>query len=160
MTTAKAKHEPAKHDPMKPGLYALPDPRHLLQRINEHIVIEPKAPRSATYKCGEDRLRPHIKMYKLKPEEVLLLTHACYELKAGSAVPLTVSFVKDGKPAKPKGVLRLTTDRGKLVPTTIELNGTQSRVSAELVTPDETIKLSVRAFVEGFRRGKVHLHLD
>jgi hypothetical protein len=61
---------------------------------------------------------------------------------------------------RPKGDLRLTTDRGKLATTLVKLDGKQEKVTVELTTPDETIKISVRAFLDGYARGKAHLHLQ
>jgi hypothetical protein len=155
----KAKEQPKRPNPMRPGKDELLDVRRVLGHIHERILIEPKAPISTVHKCGEDRLRDYIPVYKLSPEEVAVLTHSCYQVKAGSKVALTISFLKDGKAVKPKGTLLLTTERGKLSNSVIELDGTVSQVNSELATPDETIKITVKAILDSFRRGKVHLHL-
>lgn len=54
----------------------------------------------------------------------------------------------------------LRTTRGKLSWTRRELDGKNDRVEVDYTAPDETIRVSVRAYLEGFHRGKVHLHLE
>jgi hypothetical protein len=50
-------------------------------------------------------------------------------------------------------------NRGRLERIEIELDGKQDVVTVGYDAPDETIRVSVRAFLEGYARGKLHLHL-
>ena len=83
-----------------------------------------------------------------------------YEVKAGDEGEAPAAFFDNNEKAKPKGMLRLETNRGKISPTRIELDGSKHEVTIEYTAPDETIRVSIRAFLDGFARGKVHLHLE
>ena len=97
---------------------------------------------------------------KLSRDERVAFTQTCYEFDAGTTVALTASFLENGKPVSPEGELVLESPRGKLRPKRIPLDGKTSKVTVDYTAPDETIKVSVRGFLRGYARGKVHLHLE
>jgi len=88
-----------------------------------------------------------------------VLAFPCYDVAAASTVDVRISFHHQAAPARPKGELRLTTDRGKLAPSHLLLDGERECVDVQYTAPDETIKVSLRAFLDGYTRGKAHLHL-
>jgi hypothetical protein len=87
------------------------------------------------------------------------VSHECFEIKPTATCKLTIRFVKNGKPTMPKGTLMVDTERGKLSKQIIELQGKKSIVNLSYTAPDETIKNTIRAKMEGFSRGKIHLHI-
>lgn len=132
-----------------------------LESLKSYISIDPSLKLSKCFCCGDDRLPESvIGKRKIKAEERHRITEFCYEVEPGSECALTVSFYRDDRPVKAKGLLRLTTNRGKLSPTRVELTGNKDKVKVNFKAPDETIKISIRAFLGGFHRGKIHLHLE
>ena len=78
----------------------------------------------------------------------------------GNTCELNIQFYEDGERVKPTGTLLLQAKRGKLSPTRYELDGTKDEVCITYKAPDETIRVSIRAYLEEFYRGKIHLHLE
>ncbi len=139
---------------------AVPDLKSHLQLIPAHIVIDPGQPMSTRHACGSAKVQRMFPGQVLTAPEQSRLTGTCHDSAPGGTVTLTVSFIRNGKPDRPKGELRLTTNRGKLSPSRLMLDGSTDHVTARFTAPDETIKVSIRAYLEGFQRGKIHLHLD
>lgn len=115
---------------------------------------------SDRHRCGEQRVRAAFPGKKVPRELAALMTQRCYVLPAGARTKLRVAFLDGKEKASPKGSLVLEVDRGKISPSRIELDGSKNDVVVEYTAPDETIRVSVRAFLAGFARGKVHLHLE
>ena len=115
----------------------------------DYLTLDINAPRSATYKCGAQFA-----------DDAQRWSFPDYDVAPGATVPITISFHgKDGSARRPKGDLRLTTTRGKLSATRLKLDGKADKVTVQYAAPDETIKVSLRAFLDGYSRGKAHLHL-
>jgi hypothetical protein len=127
---------------------------------HSYIVLEVGGQRSSSHHCGTQFAKAVARGRDLPADEVERLAFGDYDISPGSTVTITISFHGEGKMHRPKGDLRLTTDRGKLSTTRVKLDGKQEKVTVELATPDETIKTSVRAFLDGYARGKAHLHLQ
>jgi hypothetical protein len=132
----------------------------LLEDTAAYVLVDPGIPPSEHHRCGDARLGAVLAEHRLTAEERVRLTESCHDAKPGSEHTLTVSFRHRGEPVKPKGLLRLATTRGKLTPVRVELDGRQEHVKVRYAAPDETVKVTVRAFLDGFRRGKIHLHLE
>jgi hypothetical protein len=124
------------------------------------ITIAVDAKESVHYKCGDQRVRGAFRGHKLTNEMVVAFSQRCYDLKAGAKTKLTIGFLENNEKTTPKGTLVLEPTRGKVSPSRIELDGKKSEVTVEYTAPDETIRVSIRAFLVGFARGKVHLHLE
>ena len=132
----------------------------VLQTAKNVVAIDPGLPPSDRNRCGEMRLGGLFEDLKLKSDQRTRITESCYDVKPSSAINLTISFYEGHRVASPKGVLQLKATRGKLEPTRLELDGKQEKVRVKYTAPDETVKVSIRALLDGFRRGKIHLHLE
>lgn len=124
------------------------------------VKMSPEAKESQHHACGERRVRSMFPGHKISREIATAVTQRCYDLKAGAKTKLTIAFFEDKEKASPKGTLVIEPNRGKVSPSRIELDGSKHEVTVEYTAPDETIRVSVRAFIAGFARGKVHLHLE
>lgn len=126
----------------------------------KYVAITTTTRESKRYKCGDVKLRQFYGEAKVTNYVRNVITQPCYEIEAGGQCTLAISFYHGKKLCKPKGHLYLKTNRGKLQPVRFELDGKKTKVQAQYSAPDETIKVSIRAFLEGFHRGKIHLHLE
>ena len=124
------------------------------------VVLSVDAKESDHHRCGEHRVRTVFAGQKVSREIVTALTQRCYVLRAGGKTKLKISFLENNEKASPKGTLLLETSRGKVSPSRIELDGKHHEVTVEYTAPDETVRVSVRAFIAGFTRAKAHLHLE
>ncbi len=127
---------------------------------DDYILIVPSATESKYHACGEMRLRRFAGSEKIKKATKRVVTEHCYDLEPGGECELKINFYQGRKKVKPKGMLLLQTKRGKLSPTRYELDGSRDKVVVKYKAPDETIKVSIRAYLDGFHRGKIHLHLE
>lgn len=125
-----------------------------------HLAITMDAKESEFHACGTQRVRAMFGKHRVPHEVIKAITQRCYDLKAGAKTKLRIAFFENNEKAAPKGTLVLAPDRGKVTPTRIELDGKKHEITVEYTAPDETIRVSIRAFLEGFARGKVHLHLE
>lgn len=125
-----------------------------------HVAITTDAKESSIHACGAKRVRAMFGGHKVSHEIATTITQRCYDMKAGAKTKLKIAFFEGNEKASPKGTLVLEPNRGKISPSRIELDGKKSEVTVEYTAPDETIRVSIRAFLEGFARGKVHLHLE
>ncbi len=132
----------------------------VLTMPESHIVITADTKERRRHVCGDIRLGQFFGKAKIDKYFRNVLTQPCYETEAGGQCTLTLSFYRGKKLHKPKGHLHLETNRGKLQPVRFELDGKKTKVQAQYSAPDETIRVSIRAFLEGFHRGKIHLHLE
>ena len=133
----------------------IPPPPH------DYVSLAAQAEPSRAYRCGAQLAKAISHGRDLPPEQIERFAFPCYDVASGSTVSITISFHgAGGKMHRPKGELRLKTDRGKLSATRFTLDGKHDKVAVQLTVPDETIKVSLRAFLDGFGRGKVHLHLQ
>lgn len=153
--TEKQDPEQAAQDPERVARH-----RHTPTLPPKQIMIAVDAKESTHHACGEQRIRSMFPEQKISREVATAITQRCYELQAGGKTKLKISFRDSNEKASPKGTLVLEPDRGKISPSRIELDGKKHEVTVEYTAPDETIRVSVRAFLEGFARGKVHLHLE
>lgn len=135
-------------------------PAPTIERPARYIALETEAAPSDEHACGERRLRAFLGRRDVAADLAAAVTQRCYRLEAGGSCRITVKFIDDGKEVRPKGTLVFVPERGKLKPLRVELDGKKGEVTAEYTAPDETIKVSVRAFLDGFVRGKLHLHLE
>lgn len=125
------------------------------------VSIEPeKLKVSQFHSCGERRVRNVLNRRDLGPDIVAALTQRCYEFEPGARTRLRIEFVDGKERVHPAGMLELSAERGKLSKTRLELTGKEKEVVVDYLAPDETIKVSIRAFLDGFARGKIHLHLE
>jgi hypothetical protein len=83
----------------------------------------------------------------------------CYRLAPGASCEIRVRAAGEHAESMPEGRLRLAVDRGRLERTEVELDGSQEMVAVGYTAPEETIRVSIRAFLDGHARGKAHLHL-
>ncbi|MFX0197877.1 MAG: hypothetical protein ACFFCW_17280 [Candidatus Hodarchaeota archaeon] len=132
----------------------------VLTMPENHIAITADTKERRRHACGEVRLGQFFGREKIDKHFRNVLTQPCYEMEAGGQCTLTLSFYRGKKLHKPKGHLHLETNRGKLKPVGFELDGKKEKVKVQYSAPDETIRVSVRAFLKGFHRGKIHLHLE
>jgi hypothetical protein len=88
-----------------------------------------------------------------------VFTQPCYRLAPGAHREISIRARSNETGALPTGMLRVAVDRGRLERTEIALDGTQDAVTFGYDAPDETIRVSVRVFLEGHSRGKAQLHL-
>jgi hypothetical protein len=148
------------HQRERPGGSRRLDARTMLADTEQYILIHPGAGRRERQQCGDARLAAIAGHEELTADERARLTEACYEDAPGAQYALAIQFYRRGRAVQPKGHLQLTANRGKLSPTRVELDGRKERVEVQYTAPDETVQVSIRAFLPGFRRGKVHLHLE
>jgi hypothetical protein len=107
-------------------------------------------------RCGRRALERALRG-RATPELAEVFTQPCFRLAPGAHCEIHVRFAGGGE--APRGNLRLTVDRGRLERSEIELDGSQDELAIGYDAPDETIRISVRAFLDGHARGKAHLHL-
>lgn len=124
------------------------------------VTIEVDAKESTHHRCGERSVRMMFGEQKVSREIATAVTQRCYDLKPGAKTKLKIAFFEKDNKASPKGTLVIEPDRGKVSPSRIELDGKKQDVTVEYTAPDETIRVSIRAYLEGFARGKIHLHLE
>ncbi len=125
----------------------------------EYITIVADAKPSAYYAEGTQFLKALAHGRDLPAEYFAPLGFPCYDAAPGSTITLTITFHNKDKKHRPKGLLRLRTDRGKLSDTFVKLDGKHEQIKIQYTAPDETIKVSIRAFLDGHGRGKAHFHL-
>jgi hypothetical protein len=134
--------------------------RPVITPPDTYVSLTAAAPPS-DLRCGRDRIVTLLgDDHGLDEPAVEALTQPCLTLSPGATTTVTVRFVQDGKPARPSGTLRLEPTRGRLERTRFELDGERESVEVGYKAPDETVRVSVRAFLDGFGRGKLHLHLE
>jgi hypothetical protein len=124
------------------------------------VVLNVDAPASAAYTCGSLFVQGLAHGRDVPREQLERRNFPCHDVAPGATVALKISFLGEGKPLRPKGELHLTTTRGKLSPARVTLDGKHDHVTVRYTAPDETIKVSLRAFLDGYARGKAHLHLE
>jgi hypothetical protein len=115
---------------------------------------------SDRHECGAERVRGVFPGKKIPRELAVAMTQRCYVLPAGGKTKLKVAFFEGTEKASPKGTLVIEPKRGKVSPSRIELDGSKHEIVVDYTAPDETVRVSVRAMMPGFARGKVHLHLE
>jgi hypothetical protein len=125
-----------------------------------YLVLNVEAPASTLYQCGADFVQGLAHGRKVPKEQLERWKFKCHDVAPGATVPLKISFLAEGKPLRPKGELHVTTTRGKLSPSRVTLDGKHDHITVRYTAPDETIKVSLRAFLDGYARGKAHLHLE
>jgi hypothetical protein len=123
----------------------------------DYITIEAEAQPSKHYACGTEFIKALAHGRDLAPDHFAPLGFSCYDVAPATSLTLTISF--KSKERLPKGLLRLRTDRGKLSDSFIQLDGKRKQIEIQYTAPDETIKVSIRAFLDGYGRGKAHFHL-
>ena len=124
------------------------------------IELRAAAPESPHHRCGRDRLRLAPPAMRALAEAMPTLVEQCYAVPAGETITLKLTFHRGAERTRPHGTLVLQPQRGKVRPSRIELQGTEDEIEVQYTAPDETIRVSVRAFLPGFLRGKLHLHLE
>lgn len=159
----------------------------LVQKTKRYVKIEPSLKKSDRFASGEERFFSKfmseenlqsaledeviksavVPKYSGKKADKAAATEAVigavsyntYEAKPGEKCALVVRFIEDGKGIKPNGTLILKAKRGKLSKQEVVLNGRTDSVKVEYTAPDETIRVSIRAFLDHFTRGKICLQL-
>lgn len=134
--------------------------RPMLVVPKRRVELSVDARESEHHSCGINRARRVLGDHKLPREDVLIATQRCYALDPGGETKLRLDFMDGDEKVKPEGTLVIQPKRGKVSATRIELDGSKDHVEVGYTAPDETIQVSIRAFLAGFRRGKVHLHLE
>ena len=124
------------------------------------ISLEIDAKESDHHNCGVQRVRSMFPGKKVPRELAVAMTQRCYVLGAGKKTKLKIAFHEGKEQVAPKGTLVIQPDRGKVSPGRIELDGSKREIVVDYTAPDETIRVSVRAMMPGFARGKIHLHLE
>lgn len=124
------------------------------------VVLTVDAKESSRSTSGAARVRAMFHGHKVPPDLLTIITQRSYEVPAGGKAKLRIAFVDNGEKAAPKGTLVIEAARGKLSPSRIELDGKKHEVTVDYVAPDETIRVSIRASLQGYVRGKVHLYLE
>jgi hypothetical protein len=124
------------------------------------VALSADAPESDHHTCAERRMKATFPDRQVPREVALAVTQRCYLLPAGGRTKLHISFMDGKERLRPKGTLVVEPKRGKVSPSRIELDGSTDHVEIDYTAPDETIRVSVRAFLAGFGRGKIHLHLE
>jgi len=146
-------HEPT--EPPEP--VRAPAPRDMMVVPAKYLRLEVEAD---PYEppCGRGALER-----ALGPDDAAALgdvfTQPCYRLAPGAHCEIRIRARGNEARGLPAGTLRVAADRGRLERTEIALDSSQDAVTVGYDAPDETIRVSVRAFLEGHSRGKAHLHL-
>lgn len=123
------------------------------------VTLELVSGTEIDHSCGDRRLRAFANSAKLKPKARRTLTERCYLVPPGATVELEVGLRSNRGSNKVTGPIYIEANRGKLSSTRVEVKSAKP-VRVEFTAPDETVKISIRAFADGFHRGKVHLHLS
>lgn len=131
-----------------------------LSMPDKYILISAVAKQRKIQADEARRLSSFLDVSEIQPIGKDVLKGSHYEMGPGETCELKIDFYQDGQKVKPKGMLLLQAKRGKLSPTRYELDGTKDSVFVRFSAPDETIRISVRALLEEFYRGKIHIHLD
>lgn len=135
-------------------------PLYAYRKPDRYILMNPDVELSSRHTCGASKMeRMGIAKHSLKQAEGIS-AECCYEMAPGASCTVKISFHSPKSKIKPKGELLLEAKRGKLSPSRVELDGKKESIEVKYQAPDETVKVSLRAYVEGFYRGKVHLHLE
>ena len=134
------------------------DPSFIKKKTGQYISIKPNLAKSKKFACGKERLNRFIGVKNASEKIIGTVAHHCYEMKPTATCTLSIRFIGKEKLVKPKGVLSIITERGKLSKQVVKLDGKTDVVKVEYTAPDETIKNSIRARMTGFTRGKIHLH--
>ena len=159
----------------------------LAENVEQYIRIEVDKPRSKLFDRGRQRFFTHFlneetlastvqnqviqsglkksrsrrkdKTPELIDELIGVMTFHTYEVKPGETCTLNIRFIANGEYSQPTGTLIIETTRGILSKQRVELDGKQDKVTVEYTAPNETIKVSIRAYLDDFTRGKIRLQL-